>query len=456
MTKKIVSKFGGTSMGDAECMRRSAAVSANRGASITVVSATSGTTNQLIEIGQSAEKGNQTHALSLIDKIKARHDQIAQDLNCYDQVKKDLGPLYEELESVTKGIFFLKDCSAKAMDTLMSLGERLSSVLFVYALKEAMSKFGRAAQAEWLDVRQVLVTDDQFGKGKPLTDKIISLCHSQILPSIESGKKVYVTQGFVGRTEDGHTTTLGRGGSDYSAAILAEGIGAQTLEIWTDVAGIATTDPRICPQAQWLSEISFREASELATFGAKVLHPATLLPAIRQNIPVFVGSSFDPDKNGTWVKREVQSQPLVRAMALRKKQCLVTLTTPEMLQAHGFLAKIFRVFDEHKVSIDAITTSEISVSMTVDQTVLSNKKLIAVLQEFAEVSVEDDLCLVALIGNNIHHTSGLARKIFDSIPETNVRMICMGASRHNFCFLVSEKQGEDTLKKLHTTFIEVT
>ncbi len=441
-------------MGDAECMRRSALVSAERGSCITVVSATSGTTNQLIEIGQTAEKGNQDVVLQLVEKIKARHDQIAEDLNCYDAVKKDLSELYEELDSVAKGIFFLKDCSAKAMDTLMSLGERLSSVLYVHALREAMKKLARSSEVEWLDVRQVLVTDDQFGKARPLTEKIVVQCRNRLLNAIESGRKVFVTQGFIGRTEDGHTTTLGRGGSDYSAAILAEGVGAQVLEIWTDVAGIATTDPRVCPQAQWLNEISFKEASELATFGAKVLHPATLLPAIRQNIPVFVGSSFDPHQKGTWVKREVHSQPLVRAMAVRKKQSLVTLTTPEMLQAHGFLAKIFKVFDDHKVSIDAITTSEISVAMTVDQTVSGNKKLITVLEEFADVTVEEDLCLVALIGNNINHTSGFAQKIFDSIPEINVRMICMGASKHNFCFLVSEKQGDDALKKLHATFIE--
>lgn len=454
MTKKVVSKFGGTSMGDADCMRRSALVSAEAGACITVVSATSGTTNQLIEIGQAAEKGQEETVDRLIKTIRERHEKIGKDLQCWSQVEPEMLKLFEELESIAKGIFFLKDCSLKAMDTLMSLGERMSSVLFVYALKDAMKKKARTSEVEWLDARRVIITDDQFSRGKPLIDRIHIQCRNLLLSAIESGRKVYVTQGFIGRTEDGHTTTLGRGGSDYSAALFAEGIGAQVLEIWTDVAGIATTDPRICPQAQWLNEISFKEASELATFGAKVLHPATLLPAIRQNIPVFVGSSFDPQEKGTWVKREVHSQPLVRAMALRKKQSLVTLSTPEMLQAHGFLAKIFRVFDEHRVSIDAITTSEISVSMTVDQTITGNKKLISTLEEFADVTVEDNLCLVALIGNNINHTSGFAQRIFDSIPSINVRMICMGASKHNFCFLVSELDGDEALRKLHHTFIE--
>ena len=210
------------------------------------------------------------------------------------------------------------------------------------------------------------------------------------------------------------TTTLGRGGSDYSAAILAEGIHAAILEIWTDVAGIATTDPRLCEKARPIDEISFKEASELATFGAKILHPATLLPAIRKNIPVFVGSSFDLKAGGTWVRKEVSQTPLIRAMALRKKQVLVTLSTPEMLHAHGFLFRLFEIFNDHKVSIDAITTSEISVSVTLDDSALLNKKLITDLSKFADVQVEENLGLISLIGNNINHTPGLARRIFDA------------------------------------------
>lgn len=267
------------------------------------------------------------------------------------------------------------------------------------------------------------------------------------------GNDVGVTQGFIGSTMEGHTTTLGRGGSDFSAAILAEGINATTCEIWTDVTGILTTDPRLVKEAKVIDEISFKEASELATFGAKVLHPATLLPAIRKNIPVFVGSSFDANKGGTWVRKEVENQPLIRAMALRRKQVLVTLSTPEMLQAHGFLFQVFTIFNEHKVSVDAITTSEISVSMTLDEVTLQNKELFKKLEAIAEVHIEDNLSLVSLIGNNIIHTSGLAKKIFESIPEINVRMICLGASKHNFCFLVKDSSAEDALKRLHKAFI---
>ncbi|MBC7465096.1 MAG: aspartate kinase, partial [Bdellovibrio sp.] len=233
----------------------------------------------------------------------------------------------------------------------------------------------------------------------------------------------------------------------------AEAVSADILEIWTDVPGIATTDPRLCADAKSLKEISFKEASELATFGAKILHPATLIPAIRKNIPVFVGSSFDADQNGTWILKEVTDWPLVRAMALRKKQVLVTLTTPEMLHSHGFLFNIFKIFNEHKVSIDAITTSEISVSLTLDDSTLLNTKLIQDLSAMAEVTIEEGLALVSLIGNNINHTPGLAKQVFETISDINVRMICLGASKHNFCILVKEDVGATVIQKLHAHFI---
>lgn len=448
----VVSKFGGTSMGDAACMLRSADVSRQRRSNIVVVSATSGTTNDLIKIGELAEQGEQTQLEALLLKIRERHFQIARELNADENVKSELETLLSEMESIARGIYLLRDCSVKAKDVLMSLGERMSSVLFTVALQTVFDQHQHPYKAELLDVRTVLKTDETFGKARPLTDDIIKLCREK-LESCRSGKTVYVTQGFVGQTLNGATTTLGRGGSDYSAAILAEGVAADTLEIWTDVAGVATTDPRLCADAVVIDEISFKEMSELATFGAKVLHPATLLPAIRSHIPVLVASSFEPQKPGTWVRKEVKNSPLIRAMALRKKQTLVTVSTPEMLHTHGFLFQIFKIFNDHKISIDAITTSEISVSVTLDNVDSLNKKLIEELSKVAEVQVESDLALVSLIGNNINHTPGLAKKIFESIADTNVRMICYGASRHNFCFLVEEAKGPDVIQKLHRQFI---
>jgi aspartate kinase len=434
-------------------MLRSAEVVLKQNSCLVVVSATSGTTNDLILLGQTAQKSSWSEADAVISKIRTRHRHIADELGISAPARDRLDQLLSEMESLARGIYLLRDCSVKALDTMMSLGERMSSVLFSEAMNQVLRKKNQTARAEFFDARQVLRTDESFGKARPQTERILSLC-AEKLSRLRDEETVFVTQGFIGMTEDGMTTTLGRGGSDYSAAILAEGINADILEIWTDVAGIATTDPRICPEAKPLSEISFKEASELATFGAKVLHPATLLPAIRKNIPVFVGSSFDSGARGTWVRKEVTDHPLIRAMALRRKQALVTLSTPEMLQAHGFLYRLFEVFNHHQVSIDAITTSEISVSMSFDEAALANKKMLADLAKFAEVQVEENLCLVALIGNNINHTPGLAKRIFEAIPDINVRMICLGASKHNFCFLVAEEQGNEAIRRLHKTFVE--
>lgn len=450
MRKTVVSKFGGTSMGDAQCMKRSAQVSLSQNANLVVVSATSGTTNLLIALGNKALNQEWSRLETLIGDIRKRHLSIADELKLDTKGHLALESLFQELESIVKGIFYLKDLSLKALDTLQSLGERMSSVLFTQALTNELA--GQNRKAILYDVREVLKTDDLFGKAKPNQDWINE--HApKYFSAILNGNDVGVTQGFIGSTTEGHTTTLGRGGSDFSAAILAEGVNADILEIWTDVTGILTTDPRMVKDAKVIEEISFKEASELATFGAKVLHPATLLPAIRKNIPVFVGSSFDANKGGTWVRKDVEYQPLIRAMALRRKQVLVTLSTPEMLQAHGFLFQVFNIFNEHKVSVDAITTSEISVSMTLDEATLQNKDLFKKLEAKAEVHIEDGLSLVSLIGNNIIHTAGLAKKIFDSIPDINVRMICLGASKHNFCFLVKDSEAEDALKRLHRTFI---
>ncbi len=449
----IVSKFGGTSMGDATCMLRSAQISLQRKSNIVVVSATSGTTNDLIKIGELAEKGEINEVESLLKKVTEKHLVIAKELKASVEVVTSLTTLLSEMDSIARGIYLLRDCSNKAKDVLMSLGERMSSVLFAVALQNVFTEKNHSKKAKFLDVRTVLKTDDQYGKARPLTENIIQLCREKLADCI-SGNTVYATQGFVGQTLAGATTTLGRGGSDYSAAILAEGIGADTLEIWTDVAGVATTDPRICPDAVVIDEISFKEMSELATFGAKVLHPATLLPAIRSHIPVLVASSFAPEQPGTWVKKEVKDSPLIRALALRKNQTLVTVSTPEMLQTHGFLYKIFKIFNDYKISIDAITTSEISVSVTLDNVDTLNKSLVEELEKVAEVTVEKSLSLVSLIGNNINHTPGLGKKIFEVIADVNVRMICYGASKHNFCFLVDESKGAEVIQRLHKQFIK--
>lgn len=447
MTKIIVSKFGGSSMADAEAMTRSAKVAIESNSNLVVVSATFGTTNNLIRLSQLALTSTWPECRKVIAEINQKHLSIAKDLDIEDT--SQLEGLLAEVKTISKGINLLKDCSPKAFDGLQSLGERLSSLLFTRALQLS---WGTSKAVELLDVRNVLRTDDQFGKARPLIGEIEKLC-GEHLQKCMTGEVVYVTQGFMGQSEEGHTTTLGRGGSDYSAALLAEGINADILQIWTDIAGIATTDPRIVPAAKLMSEITFSEAAELATFGAKILHPTTLTPALRKGISVYVGSSYEPSASGTWIKSECSEAPLIRAMAIKKDQSLLTISTPKMLHSHGFLFEIFKIFNEYKVSIDSITTSEISVSLTVEDSTLLNKKLIAELSTLATVNIEENLCLVSLIGNNINHTAGLAGRIFNALGDINVRMICLGASKHNFCFLVDESKAHEAVEKLHHHFI---
>ncbi|MBY0515583.1 MAG: lysine-sensitive aspartokinase 3 [Bacteriovoracaceae bacterium] len=447
--KLIVSKFGGTSMGSAEAMRRSAVISKRQGAKIIVVSATSGTTNKLIELARVAEKGDWESSEKILFELRERHFTIGKELSITTYTQTAIEDLLNNTETLARGIHLMRECSPRAFDRMQSFGERLSSLLFTEALAQEWPEF----QVKCLDVRTVLATDSIYGKATPLIEKTKENA-TKILGKIREQKIAYVTQGFIGMDPQGHTTTLGRGGSDYSASLLGEAVGADIVEIWTDVDGIATTDPRLHKGARAIRDITFKEAAEMAVFGAKVLHPTTLTPAMRQDIPVFVGSSFEPEKAGTWIRKEVQDAPTFRAVALKKDQALVTLSTPKMLNTHGFLSRVFGVFEQHRVSVDAITTSEISIAMTIDRSMLDHQELFTDLRELGEVTIEEGFSLVSLIGNSMNHKPGLAVKIFGAIEDVNVRMICLGASKHNFCVLVHENQGPEVVSRLHTALIE--
>jgi aspartate kinase len=446
----IVSKFGGTSMGDAKAMRRSAKICHQQQSTIVVVSATSGTTNQLISLAQAAEKGDWSECEKLIETIKTRHLGLARELEVTAYTQTAIEDLLGEMETLARGISMMRECSARAFDRMQSFGERLSSLLFT----EALAQEWHDRTVKFLDVRTILATDHHYGKATPLIEQTAQNAR-RVLGDIRSLTTTWVTQGFIGADPQGHTTTLGRGGSDYSASLIGEAVMADVVEIWTDVDGIATTDPRLHAGARAIRDITFREAAEMAVFGAKVLHPTTLTPAQRKDIPVFVGSSFEPEKAGTWIRKEVNSAPTFRAVALKKEQALVTLSTPKMLNTHGFLARVFDVFERNRVSVDAITTSEISIAMTVDRSTLSHQKLFEELSSLGEVQIEEGFSLVSLIGNGMNHTSGLAVKVFGAIEDVNVRMICLGASKHNFCVLVAEELGPKVVSRLHQRLIEV-
>ena len=267
-------------------------------------------------------------------------------------------------------------------------------MLFAEALRQ------EGVRTHLLDARQVIRTDDVHGNADPDIKVIQKLCRSELDTLLDQGF-VIVTQGFIGSTESGATTTLGKGGSDYTAALLAEALQAQQVYIWTDVCGIFSCDPRIIEQCHLIAEISFVEAAELATFGARILHPATLWPAIRCNIPVFIGSTFAPNKGGTWIRDRVQNSPKVRALAVRRNQTLVTVRSFRMFQTRGVLAELFDILSRHAISVDLVTTSEVSVALTLDNPERLSAEVIRELSAIAEIEIENELALIAVVGNDL-------------------------------------------------------
>ncbi|BCG18972.1 lysine-sensitive aspartokinase 3 [Vibrio alginolyticus] len=444
-----VAKFGGTSVANFEAMSRCATIIENNpNTRLVVSSACSGVTNLLVELANGVQ--DQTHRTELLQNLANIHDAILTQLEDSTKTAAEVYGILDTVTSLAEAASI--QASAKLTDHLVACGELMSTHILTQLMCE------RGIQAVRFDIRDVLRTDDNFGRAEPNIEAISTLAQDKLVPLCQ--QSVVVTQGFIGSDEAGNTTTLGRGGSDYSAALIAESVKAAGLEIWTDVPGIYTTDPRIAPKASPIPEISFSEASEMANFGAKILHPSTLVPALRHDIPVFVGSSKEPEKGGTWVRHQVESSPLFRALALRCNQTMVTLRSANMFHAYGFLAKVFEILAKHKISVDLITTSEISVSLTLDQTDTSGgapqlpQAVREELEELCKVEVERDLCLVALIGNNMSESKGYAKQVFGTLEDFNLRMICYGASPHNLCFLLHESVSKQAIQKLHTELFE--
>ena len=440
----IVSKFGGTSMGNLSAMQRSAQICVEHNSNLIVVSATSGTTDKLTEIANLATVENILKCEEEISSLKKKHLDLFNQVSTNSEALEDLNNCLTELELLLHNVSRLKEVTPKAFDNILSIGERLSSIIF----KEVLKKLIPDKKIILLDARTIIKTDSNFGKAVPQILLIEKNC-KKLNPDY-----IYITQGFIGADAKGNTTVLGRGGSDFSAALFAEGLGAKILEIWTDVAGIATTDPRICERAKIIDEISYAEAGEMAQYGAKILHPATISPAIRKSIPIFVGSSFDKNLPGTWIKEKVEDRPVVRSITKRNSQSLLTITNPDMLNAFGFMGKIFDIFGKYRISVDCVTTSEISIAVTIDHIVLLNEKFMKEIESVGKISVEDGYSLISLIGNNLFSRSSLAKKIFESIETIPVRMTSFGASDYNFNFLVSEEVAVDCIKKLHSRLIE--
>ncbi|QKJ88944.1 Aspartokinase [Paramixta manurensis] len=448
-TNLIVAKFGGTSVADFDAMNRSAdVVLTNRDVRLVVLSASAGVTNLLVTLAEGLEQQPRAY---LLDEIRRIQYGIIDRLQQPDVIRDEIDRMLENITMLSEAAALAT--STALTDELVSHGELMSSLLFVEILRE------RQVAAEWFDVRKVMRTSDRFGRAEPEIAILAELTTTQLKPRLQDA--IIITQGFIGSEGKGRTTTLGRGGSDYTAALLGEALHAKQIDIWTDVPGIYTTDPRVVASAHRIDEITFEEAAEMATFGAKVLHPATLLPAVRSDIPVFVGSSKDPSAGGTLVCNKTQNPPLFRALALRRKQTLLTLHSLNMLHARGFLAEVFNILARHNISVDLITTSEVSVALTLDTTgststgdSLLTQALLTELSSLCRVEVEENLALVALIGNKLSQACGVGKEVFGVLEPFNLRLICYGASSYNLCFLVPGNDAEQVVRALHHNLFE--
>lgn len=445
----IVAKFGGTSVANFDAMNRSAdVVLADSNVRLVVLSASAGITNLLVSL---AEGQQPEQRAAMLDEIRHIQYAIIDRLQHGDIIREEIDRMLDNVAMLSEGAALAT--STALTDELVSHGELMSTLLFVEVLRE------RHVASEWFDVRKVIRTNDRFGRAEPDMAALTSLVDQQLKPRLRNA--LVITQGFIGSESKGRTTTLGRGGSDYSAALLGEALQAQRIDIWTDVPGIYTTDPRVVPSAKRIDEITFEEAAEMATFGAKVLHPATLLPAVRSDIPVFVGSSKDPAAGGTIVCNQSENPPLFRALALRRKQTLLTLHSLNMLHARGFLVEVFTILARHDISVDLITTSEVSIALTLDTTgststggSLLTQALLTELSSLCRVEVEENLALVAIIGNKLSQACGVGKEVFGVLEPFNLRLICYGASSYNLCFLVPGGDVEQVVRTLHQNLFE--
>lgn len=446
----IVMKFGGTSVESAAALERISGIIASRLSRrpVVVVSAMGKTTDRLLAIAKAAVGGKREEALEQLEQLRAFHFEHARAV-CPDkklgELKTFLDEHFQELSALVKGLVVLGELTPRSIDAISSFGERLSSFVVALALES------QGLDSVRIDSRDVMVTDGRHTAAAPLMEPTQARLRQQVAPLVEAGK-VVVLGGFIASSEEGATTTLGRGGSDYSASIVGALLDAEEVEIWTDVDGVMTADPSMVDDAHRIRVMTFAEASELAYFGARVLHPSTMAPAVEKNIPIRVLNSRRPEIEGTEIVLETKpSETVVKSIAYKEHITVVDIRSTRMLMAHGFLAHIFNVFEKYETAVDMVTTSEVSVSLTVDKAD-HLQKIVAELEEVAEVSRRNGQAIVCVVGEGIRHTRGVSAKIFSALNDVQIGMIALGASRLNVTFVVEETDLETVVRRLHETF----
>jgi aspartate kinase len=448
-------KFGGTSVADAEAMMRvinivrsQIARFPNHTLPVVVVSAMSKVTDRLVETGRLAGQGDGEAAAALLRDLLARHINVAAGLVQGEALESMTAQLTQDFNTLTehvRGWAATGEVSPQATDELLAMGELASSRMVAAAF------IGQKIPAAWVDSRKVLVTDNEHTAAAPDTDATCRRTRALVASRTNAGE-VPVLGGFIGATEAGVTTTLGRGGSDYSAAIFGACLDVDEIQIWTDVDGMLTADPRVVSDPQLVPQLSFSEASELAYFGAKVLHPSTILPAVAKNIPVRILNSRRPEVAGTMITADGRARgPALTALACKRGVTVVDITSTRMLMAFGFLRRLFEVFERFKTSVDVVTTSEVSVSVTVDNTRRLND-IVNNLEHFAEVNTEPDMAIVCIVGENLRSDPSLFARAMSALEGVPLRLVSQAASRRNITFVMRDADVPQAMNRLHEAF----
>ncbi|PKL79245.1 MAG: lysine-sensitive aspartokinase 3 [Ignavibacteriae bacterium HGW-Ignavibacteriae-4] len=432
-----VLKFGGTSVKDAETINKVHQIVSNyTGKQAIVVSAHAGVTNMLVDICNSRKE----EISPLLSDLFQKHTSIAKELGILELVNEFITNELSEIDVITNYL----PLSPQLKDVVMSKGEILSSTIIYTYFKN------KGLKVSYVDAREVMKTNSRFTNAELEFDKSCEIIFERFTSEYLSND-VTVMGGFIASDEEGRPTTLGRGGSDYSAAVVASALGAEELQIWTDVNGILTSDPRVIDGVKKIRKLSYSEASELSFFGAKVLHPSTIHPAVKKGIPVRVKNTFNPTDDGTLVLSERSNIKMIKAIAFRKDVVTITLCSNRMLGAYGFMSKVFQIFENLKIPVDIVTTSEVSISVTVDKSEYNSlvEKELSVL---GEVVISDDNAIIAAIGEGIKQTAGIANRLFGALKGINISMVSVGASEVNLSIVVKDVDMQRAITLLHEEF----
>ncbi|CAN5437566.1 lysine-sensitive aspartokinase 3 [soil metagenome] len=445
-------KFGGTSVQDAEAFARVATIvlGERENSPVVVTSAMAKVTDALLTAFDTAKKGEFENAFKSLEPHFERYWQVSKDLTNKTQQKSfqtELGFAKKELSDLLMRVSRRSLPLQMLKDAIVSYGEQLSSHLLIEVCK------AKNLNARQMDSRRLIVTDEEYGAAVPIWDETENLIRLELQPLIDAGE-IPILGGFIAASRGGETTTLGRGGSDYSAALVGAALRAREIQIWTDVTGVLTCDPRIVPEARTLNTLSYEEAAELAYFGAKVLHPKTIQPAVDFSIPVRVCNSHEPEKIGTMILPYSETTPRkVKSIAHKTGITILRITSARMLGSYGFMSALFQIFERYRTAIDVISTSEVSVSLTLDDTA-SLEPIVNELKRLGDVEIETENAVVCVVGEGLRATSGLASKIFSTISDINISLISHGASSVNMTFVVKEAKVAEVIRRLHETFFK--